>query len=878
MFIRRLGPSDRPAVEDLHGRLPADDVYLRFFTGAPASARVVAEMVTQPDTAAFGAFHRGGLVGVAHYRREPGGRAPEIAVAVARPEQRNGVGSLLLEQLVASAIADGLPRVVADVLTVNHGMLRVIEDLGLPHRIDYDGPVSHVVIDMPRDEDRTDYLDAVLARQASADEASLRALLEPRSVAVIGAGRRAESVGRMVLCQIRAAGFSGPLHVVNPRASTVAGMTCYPSVDQIPAEVDLAVLAVPASQVGDVAEQCGRRGVRALLVVTSGVSTDSAASARLVDAARRYGMRIVGPNSLGVLNTDPQVRLRATFGRGGTAGEVGVAAQSGGVVIGLTSELDRLGLGVSTALSTGDSIDVNGDDMLLWWADDARTRAAVLYVESFRRPEQFTEIARRLARRAPVVAIRSGSSTAGQRAATSHSAAGATPAVVREALFDRAGVLAVDDLTQAVGALAVLCWQPPPAGPRVAVLSNAGGGGVLAADACARHGLVVAPLSEVTRARLARLLPATASVGNPVDTTATVSAETFADALKLLTTAPEIDAVMVITVATQVGDPAGLVAPAAAHSPGKPVIAVRFGQPVGVVGVAAGAVEAASVPRFADPSAAAHALALAVRRSRWLHTPDRPAPIPDGVDLARAREIVTAAMAGHTAAAAVEDTWLAADAAYELLAAARVPTAPARLAWSAEEAARCWRQIGGPVVLKADAPGLLHKSRAGGVLSDLRSCLEVEDGYRTLAERFGERPRGVLVQPLVPAGSELLIGVTRHPPYGALLSVGLGGTNTDIVNDRAHRLLPATAADLDELLDAPRGVARMLAADRDASCRDKVADVIARMAWLATALPEIAEAEINPLILTSGTVTAVDVRIRLAPATPDGAWLRTLPF
>jgi acyl-CoA synthetase (NDP forming) len=613
--------------------------------------------------------------------------------------------------------------------------------------------------------------------------------------------------------------------------------------------------------------------VRALLVITAGVTDDALLAGRLADTVARHGLRMVGPNCLGLVNTDPAVRLQASFAAPLSAGPIGLAVQSGGVLIALATALDRIGLGVSTAVSTGDSADVNADDLLLWWSADGRTRAAVLYVESMRRPRQFSRLARRLARRMPVLTVRSGSSDAGRRAAASHSAATATPRVVRDALFAQAGVLAVDDLTDLVGLLALLQAQPLPTGPRVALVSNAGGAGVLAADACARNGLDVVPLGGPTRAVLAGMLPRTAAVTNPVDTTATVTPETFGHVIEAVLADPAVDAVIAISARTALGDPLDGLGAGPAGRTARPVVAVRLGQPEAVAGPHPdGPHPAAWTPSFADPATAVRALAGAVQRARWLGRRHDPAPVPSGVDAGRAREIVAAALADRP-----DGGWLDPARAVELARAAGLPVVPTAVVHTSEEAVRCWEAHGTPVALKADVEGVVHKSRAGAVRLGLDSPRSIRVEMSRFREDFPGRLRGVVVQPMAEAGLELLVGVTSDPLCGPLLTLGLGGTTTDLVDDRTHCLVPATAADLDELLDGLRAAGGLLGRDDAAELRRAVGDVVSRMAWLAEQLPELAEAEINPLGWASGAAQALDLRARIVPAVSDDPYLRVLP-
>lgn len=872
--VRELGPADRADVARLHRDLPLDDHYLRFFTGSRPAAELVADTVLSGASVAVGAHRGGRLVGVAHYVRGAPGTAPEVAVVVTHDAQHRGVASLLLEHLVDRAREDGVAALVADVLAVNGDMLAVLRDCGLPVHTERDGEVCRVRLDLAAaaaGAGAERYVEAVLSRAERAGVAALRPVLAPRSVAVVGAGRRPGSVGRAVLRRIVECGFPGPVHVVHPHTAAVAGVPCVPAVGDLPRDVDLVVLAVPAAAVPGLAEECGRRGVRALLVLSAGISTDPVLAAGLDAAVRRYGLRVVGPNCLGLVNT--AAGLQAGFGPAAEPGAVGVVAQSGGVLIAVTGALASVGLGVSTAVSTGDALDVNADDLLSWWTADPATQAAVVHVESLRRPRQFARLARRLARRMPVVTVRSGSSEVGRRAAASHTAATATPRVVRDGLIAQAGLLAVDEITDVAGVLALLAAQPLPRGPRVAVVSNAGGLGVLAADACTAAGLTVVATGDATRAALAALLPQAAALAGPVDTGATVPAAVFRQVIGVVGADPGVDAVMAVGVPTALGDP--LASPGPEHPwsgavPGVPVVAVRPGRATAVDAARSGT--PGWTPSFAEPAAAARALAAAVRRARWLQRPADPAPDPPGVDAAAARRVVSGAFAGDPAGG-----WLDPARATALLAAAGIPVVATTVVPSARDAVRVWREHGGPVALKADAAGLVHRSRAGGVATGVDSAERVRATVRDFRERFGSALRGVVVQPMAAPGLELLVGATADPLCGPLLTVGLGGVATDLVDDRAHCLVPATTADLDDLVDGLRAAPRLARRADAAALRSAVRDAAARLAWLGALLPEVAEAEVNPLVWAEGTAHAVDVRVRLAPAVREDPYLRVLP-
>lgn len=603
--------------------------------------------------------------------------------------------------------------------------------------------------------------------------------------------------------------------------------------------------------------------MRALLVISSGLSADPPLAVRLIEAVRRYDMRMVGPNCLGVSNTDPAVHLDASFAASSPTGDVGLVTQSGGVAIAVQAELRRLGLGTSTAVSTGDKYDVSGNDLLLWWNSDPNTRMAVLYLESFGNPRKFSRFARRLAARMPVLTVRSGSSEAGQRAAASHTASTATPRVTRDALFRQAGVLAVDRLDELTELIATLSWQPLPAGRRVGVISNAGGAGVLAADACVAAGLDVPSLSEHTRKKLSHRLPRNANLANPVDTSAVVAPEAFSDAVAALLAAPEVDAVIALTVPTVLADPFAGIARAAARSPGTPLLAVRLGQAEHVVGVP-GKDGHGRLPCFTDPAAAAAALAHAADRWAWLTRTGGTAAV-DGVDFTGAAGIVAAFLAGHP-----EGGWLRPGEVQDVLGAYGLPILRGEPVDGPERAVAAFAAAGGPVALKAMADGVLHKAAAGGVRLGLDSPDAVARAARELAARFGERLRGFLVQPMAPAGPELLVGIVGDPVFGPLVTVGLGGTATDLAADRAHRLVPLTAADAEDMLREFRAGERLFdPRRRPGPDRDAVRDVVVRVAMLAEQLPEVVELDLNPVIAGPDGCVAADARIRVA-APPRG--------
>ena len=864
LSVRELGVADRDAFLRLHAELPARDRWLRFLGGVRGYRPEDAERVLDPAHAiVVGAFLGGELVGVGQVIADgplPGadGRA-EVAVAVGHAVQSRGVGTLLLEAAARASRARGVREWTAIVLPENRGMLTVLDDLGLPTTRRHTPDVEEIVVDLaPVDDPTSRFACAVDEREIHADRASLEAILRPDCVAVIGASRRHGTVGRAVLESLRT-GFHGRLLAVNPHATVLGGTRCHPSVTSLPEVPDLAVVATPPASVPAVAEECGRRGVAALVVLTAGLSPAEATGLR--DAVRRHGMRLVGPNCLGVAGAD----LDATFARGAVpGGHIGLVTQSGGVAIALIEAFRGLGLGFSTLVSIGDRWDVSSNDLVRWWAEDDETRIALLHVESLGNPRVFTRVARRLAARIPVLAVRAASTEVGARAAASHTAAAATPAVHRDAVFDQAGVIAVDGLHELVVATAALSWSPPVTGDRVAVLSNAGGAGVLAADACVRRGLRVPPLAPDTRARLAALLPPTAAVDGPVDTTATVPAATLAACLEVLRAAPEVDAVLVVTCPTALGDPAvGVRAAPAAPAPGRAVVHVDLGQvpavsPVRPAPGGAPADRSSPAPlgvRVGDPADGALALDVLARRARHLARPPG-RRLAEPVELGEVARVVSGFLADHP-----DGGWLDPEGCSRLLRAAAVPVVPGRVVTGpADAVVAAARETGGPVALKAVARGVLHKSRAGAVRLGVSGDDAVRAAVGEFAATFGDRLHGVLVQPMAPAGTELLVGLVAGPEGMPLLALGVGGTGTDLADRRWHRLVPLDDVDVTELVGRLPWDGAVAGLDRAG-----LETLVARVARLAELVPQIEEMDLNPVVCTAADARAVDVRIRLVP-------------
>ncbi|MFI7413398.1 GNAT family N-acetyltransferase [Streptomyces sp. NPDC049627] len=880
--IRPVRPDDHDQVQGLYEEMSPENLRLRFFAASRRSAALAAARACAqpgPGYRALLAETEGRMIGLAEYDSGGTGDTAEISIAVADGLHHRGVGTLLVEHLVSAARAEGITGFTADALSENHEVLKLFADLGLRTARRFDGPEVRCTIALDQSDT---YLTAVEERGRAADIASLEPLLRPRTVAVVGAGRKAGSVGRAILHQLHTGGYTGRLFAVNPRAGSILGVPCHPSVSALPKTPDLAVLAVPAAAVPDTAEECGKAGVRALLVVTAGLDADQAQA--LLAACRAHGMRLVGPNCLGISNTDPDLRLDATFAAGHPRpGTAGVAVQSGGVGIALLDGLSRLGIGVSSFASLGDKYDVSGNDMLQWWESDGRTDLALLHLESFGSPRAFSRTARRVTRRIPVLTVDAGRTEAGRRAAASHTAAAATRTMTRGALFTQAGITATRSVGELLEAAALMHSQPLPAGPRIAIVTNAGGAGVLAADACAEAGLELpAPGLELI-GDLRAVLPEGAAVGNPVDATAAVTEEQLTDCVDRIMRNGAVDAVLVALVPTAVAAATGddLVR-ALTRTPGrrpKPVVAVRLeqGLPVELLPAA----DASTIPSYAEPQAAARALAHAARRAAWLARPAGTVPDLDDVETDRAHAVVDAYLDRHP-----DGGWLDPRECAELLGCYGIPQL--NWAWAATEddavlAAERLRGADGRVVMKGHWPGLVHKTAEHAVHLDLRGDHQVRAAFRDLETRFAGLLEGVVIQPLADRGTELFAGVVQDQVFGPLVLFGLGGTATEVLNDHAARLAPLTDHDVHDLITAPRCAPLLFGAGGTPSGGggrpvdlQGLERLLLRLSRMASDLPQLAEADFNPVLATPGGVTVLDARVRLLPRRPQDPYLRRL--
>lgn len=797
--IRPTRPDDFEAVRGMHAGMSTENLYMRFFGISRVAAEQEAQRVCRepaPDRAALLAILDDRVIGCISYQMT-GDESAEVAMAVADDMHSRGVGTLLLEHMISLARGQGVRTFVAETLAENAPMLNAFAHAGLgPHRTLADGvyEFSFPLPDGEGDAGSGAYRDAVAERERSADVASLRRVLTPASVAVIGVSRRPGSVGRAVLENIIDAGFSGRVYAVNPRAGELpadeaGGVPWVPSAAALPEPVDLAVIAAPAAAVAGIADDCGLRGVKALVVTASGL--DATARAELLAICRRHGMRLVGPTSFGVANTASSLDATFSAHRPGP-GRVGLAMQSGGVGIVLLEHLSRLGIGISSFVSLGDKDDVSGNDMLLWWQSDAATKLALLYLDSFGNPRKFARTARAMGRAIPVLTVNAGRSPAGRRLAAVRAAAEVAPHLTRQALFEQAGVVATANLGELLDTTVLLASQPAPAGRSVGVVSNTRGGAVLAADACGDAGLQVASLAEDTQRALRDLLPDMASVAGPVNTTAAVAPGVFRRCLELVGADPRVDAVLVLTATTATSDLVPEV-----RAPRLPVpIAVAVMDQVEAVRLLPGPdQDSPAVPAYAYPESAARALGHAARYGEWRSTPPGNVPELEGVNRDRATELADSFLAENAGGG-----WLPREQATELLSCYGVRLADAMTAATEDGAAMAAARFGGPVAVRAAGPGLGYRNDAGIALLDLHGADEVRRGFRSLRETFGDRMQAVIVQPMITGGVEVKINVLEERVFGPLVLFGLADAAADTLADRAARLAPMTESDAEEMI------------------------------------------------------------------------------
>jgi acyl-CoA synthetase (NDP forming)/RimJ/RimL family protein N-acetyltransferase len=868
--LRALRADDWEELRALYARSSPTARYYRFFSpmSVDGAMRLTAPIGDGDEHCILGVETDGRLLGTGQYDVMDEGDVAEVAFMVEDEAQGRGVATVLLEALARRAVHAGIRRFRAVFLSRNDSMADVFAHAGFHVRWSHEElGVSAAEFDLVADDAWTAAHDG---RDQHAQARSIARLLHPRSIAVIGAGDDEHSVGHGIVANLLAGGYAGEVHVVNRRATVVHGIATVARVLDVPGPVDLAVVVVPAGHVLEVARDCAAKAVFGMVVISGGfaeLADGVATQDALRELCRSTGMRLIGPNCVGIINTNLDVAMNATFSPvAPVAGRVGVASQSGGVGIELLARAHELDLGISTFVSMGNQADVSTNDLLQYWTEDDATDVVVLYLESFGNPSKFARIARRLTREKPVIVLKSGRSDAGARGTQSHTAALADPDAAVDALLRHSGVVRVDTLAELFDTASLLAHQPPPRGRGVAVMSNGGGPAIVAADACVAAGLEVPELSLEVQTALHELTPS-GGVRNPVDLIATANADVFERATKVLLSSGEIDALLMIYVApyvTRADDIASALARGAADST-VPVLSCFLG--LERDDAVRAAVGLASIPSFAYPESAARALAHAAALGEWRQRPAGTVPVHD-VDVASARARIEELLVTPPS-----DGWTPPEDAAALLGAYGIPVVHGEVVDSPDAAVGAAQRMGGAVALKAIAPGLVHKSDVGGVQLDLVGIDAVADAYEQMRRSVGPAMTGALVQPMVPSGIELIVGLHRDPTFGPLMVFGAGGFGAELQRDSTLLVPPLTDVDLEAALHALR-ISPLLHGYRHTPLADtqSLRDLMERVSQLACDLPEVADLDCNPVIVSPEGAVVVDAKLRLLrtppPSTP----------
>lgn len=857
VHVRPIRPSDAQEFVAFHSRQSPESIYFRFFAPKPRLSDKEIERFTTVDfneRVALVALLGDQIVAVARFDRWQNPDEAEVAFIVDDAHHGRGMATVLLEHLAAVALQLGLKRFTAEVLPDNRPMLGVFRAAGFEVSTKFSSGIIDVVFDL---DPTLKFIESVEHREQRAESRSIARLVRPRSVAVIGASDRRGSVGRAVFRNLLAGGFDGPVYPVNPTTPHVASVPSFAAVTDIPDDVHLAVLAVPASEVAAVLVQCANKGVRGVVVIAAGFSDegpDGALAERdIVDFARGHGMRLIGPASMGIIATGADSTMLASFAQARVRrGRVAVSLQSGPLGIGLLELADRLQLGISSFVSLGNKADVSANDFLSFWEDDPDTAVVLLYTESFGNPRKFGRVARRLSRLKPIVAVKSGR--------------GQPDDVAADALYQQAGVIRVDSVRQLFDVGRMLEGQPLPAGRRVAVVANADSPAVMALDALRAGGLVPPVLSQATHDALAALVPPQATVASAIDLTHRAPPLLYRDVLAAVLADPGVDAVMAIyapPIPGLVNDVARAITDAAAGS-GKLVVAVTLGLDDGPL--AAGS----PVPAFAFPETAAGALGRIARYAAWRSRPAGEVPPLGGFDVAAAQAIVD-----HALEVRPDGTLLPLIVADELLASHGIPMAMARGVTSVDGALAAADEVGYPVALKAGGIERLARSESGGVALDIQGPDELRGSYERMTATLGAAMAEAVVQRMVPGGVETIVTVESHPAFGPVVGFGLGGAFADAIADRPARSLPLTDLDAAELVASSRAAKAIEALGGDVGA---LVELLLRVGLLVDAVPEIARVRLNPVLVSAGGAWALDSRIHVAPAAPapDAVPLRRL--
>jgi acyl-CoA synthetase (NDP forming)/RimJ/RimL family protein N-acetyltransferase len=848
--LRPIRAEDAERLVAFYARVSDESKYLRFFAPYPTlSDRDVEHFthVDHHDRVALVVTRGDAMIGVGRFDRIDDDQA-EVAFLIEDAYQGRGLAQLLLEHLAEAARELGYSKFVAEVLPDNVRMIQVFRDQG--YRVA--GAIADGVLNLEFPIDPTDTsIGVVQAREHRAEAASMQRLFDVRSVAVVGASRRQDTIGQTLVRNLVLGDFTGVVYAVNPQSEAISGLPAYPSVQDIPGDVDLAVIAVPADAVADVVLDCAAKGVHGLVVISSGFAETGdegrERQRRLLALARSYGLRLVGPNCLGFINTAPDVRINASLSPlMPPGGRVGFFCQSGALGVAILENVDRRGLGLSTFMSAGNRADVSGNDLLQYWEEDDATEVVLLYLESIGNPRKFSRIARRVARRKPIVAVKSGRTTQGVPVghAVRHTSA---PQAAVDAMFRQAGVIQVDTLDEMFDVAQLLAYQPLPHGPRVAVVGNSDALGLLAADAASAAGL---------------------DVREPVALGSHASAEDFERALDAAIDDPDVDAVVAVYIPPleASGEEVAMVLATVGEQSDKPIVSTFLGRE-GVpellrVPDVEGAPGRGSVPSYPAPEAAVRALARAVGYAQWLDRPAGEVRAFEEVDTPTARRVVEG-----TLVASPRGADLSPEQVGDVLAAYGIDLWDELEVDSAASAVAAGRQLGWDVVLKARAEHLRTRPDMFYVWRNIDGEDEMRHAWQGLTRDLDDPAEGrFVVQRQAAAGVPVTVEGLEDPLFGPIVSFGLSGAPSELLHDRAWRIPPMTDADAAAMVREIRS-APLLMGYRGGEHVDLAAveDLVQRIARLKNDLPHLAWVELGLVLVNASGATVLDARARVAP-------------
>lgn len=882
--VRPVKVDDEAELARFYNGLSPESRMLRFFHEHPTVDEMAKRMVRVDYEATHGLVavaggNGGRIVGHVTYVQTGSGRA-EVGIATSEDQHGKGLGILLFGQMAQAAADAGIGVFEANVKENNHVMLEMLRESGYPVAMrSVPGEVhaelaTTLSVEARENFDNRDKLGAI---------AAVNRFLAPKSVAIVAGSLERGQIGGEVWHNLRAAGFTGPAYPVSKGAPPAGGVMVFPSVGDIPDPVEVAVIVLSAAETLTVAAECAAKGIKGLIVISSGFAETGPEGAerqkQLVELCRTSGMRVIGPNCVGVLNTSHEYKLNASvLPFPPPAGRVGFLSQSGSLGLAVMEHARALGSGISSFVSAGNTADISAIDLMSFWEADPATNLVMLYLESLENPRQFGRVARRVGLTVPILAVKAGRSAAGARATGSHTGALVAPSSIRlvtsnvsgDALFEQAGVIRVDTLGELFDAAQLLSDQPLPSGNKVAIITNAGGPGVLCADACAARGLAVPDLPDDARAVLAAALPAAGTLSNPIDILPTASPDEYKKAIDAVAAWPAADA-MIVIFTPQVGADARNVAAAlreaaAALKRPIPMLAVLMSTHDGPSLLSKGADR---IPFYAFPEDAARALGHAVRYVAWRQVPREAVPELDGINQVRAAALIAATLGQGSG-------WVSPTVVSALLACYGLAPAESLLVTAPHDAGEAAKKLGGKVAVKGMVKGLTRKSDAGAVRLEVEGAHDVEEAAKDIAKTLatiGRKVDAFMVQRMAPPGVETIVGMVQDRYFGPVMAVGASGKMAELLRDVQIRITPLTRSDAATmvrslatypLLDGYRGATPVSV--------PALEDLLLRISALVEEHHEVAEIELSPVIVNPNGAVIVDARVRLEPSEPRRAF------